>query len=95
MFVVLLDYLVPLEIVEQYLSDHRAYLEKAYQKNFLIASGPKNPRAGGVLISQLKDRAKLEEWLAQDPFQVNDIAKYTIIEFTPTKCHPDFENLIA
>jgi uncharacterized protein YciI len=95
MFIIVLEYLVPLDMVDKYLPTHRAFLDEAYRHGFLIASGPRNPRTGGVLLSQLKDRAKLEEWLAQDPFQVNDIAKYTIIEFTPTKHHPDFKNLIA
>jgi uncharacterized protein YciI len=95
MFIILLDYLVPLEIVNQYLSAHRAYLDEAYQNNLLIASGPKNPRNGGVLLSQLKNRAPLEAWLAKDPFQINGIATYTIIEFNPVKHHPAFANFIG
>ncbi len=94
MFVILLEYLVPLEVVDRYLSEHREYLEEACQNDFLIASGPRNPRNGGVLLSHLRDKEKLEAWLAQDPFYTNKIAKYTIIEFNPVKHHPDFKIFI-
>lgn len=94
MFIVSLDYLVPLEVVDQHLAAHRAYLEEAYTQHMLIASGPKNPRDGGVFLSQLKDRAQLEAWLAKDPFQINGIAKYTIIEFNPLKYHPAFSPFV-
>ena len=90
MFVVTITYKKPIEIVDQYLAEHRSFLEQGYQSHFFMASGPQNPRVGGILLSQLKDRAQLETILKADPFKVHDIADYVITEFEPVKYHPDF-----
>ncbi|MDX2165293.1 MAG: YciI family protein [Gammaproteobacteria bacterium] len=91
MFVILVNYIKPIEMVDQYLVEHRDFLEKGYQQNYFVVSGPRNPRNGGVIISQLKDRGQLENILKQDPFWVNGIGEYEIIEFNPVKFHKDFE----
>lgn len=90
MFIIKVSYKKGLEEVDKFLLEHRAFLDLGYQKNFLIASGPQNPRVGGIILSQLTDRQKLEAFLAHDPFTLNDIASYEIIEFTPVKFHKDF-----
>jgi uncharacterized protein YciI len=89
MFVINLVYKKPLEIVEGYVVEHRLFLDEGYKKNFFIMSGPKNPRTGGIIISQLKDRVQLEKILQQDPFNIHGIADYEIIEFNPIKYLPD------
>lgn len=83
-----------LQEVDKYLIQHREYLELGYQKGYLIASGPQNPRTGGVLLSQLKDRKILDDFLAHDPFSIHGIGKYEVIEFTPVKYHPEFSFFI-
>lgn len=94
MFVVLITYIKPLDTIDQFLAKHRAYLETGYQKNYFVTSGPQNPRVGGVIISQLKDRAQLENVIAEDPFKVNGLAEYNIIEFDPVKYHDKFREFI-
>jgi uncharacterized protein YciI len=94
MFIILSTYLKPLSEVDQYLSLHRQFLEEGYQKNYFIASGPQNPRSGGVIISQLRSKTDLENILKDDPFQIHHIARYDIIEFEPVKFHKDFECFI-
>lgn len=94
MFVIQVHYKVAIDIVEQFLAEHRAYLEEGYQKNYFLASGPKNPRTGGIIISQLKDRTQLMNVLKEDPFHVHHIAEYEVIEFTPVKYHPSLASII-
>lgn len=94
MFVIVITYQKPLTEVDKYLASHRDFLTSGYEQNYLIASGPQNPRVGGVLISQLNDRAVLEKFIENDPFFVHKIANYQIIEFSPVKYHPDFEVFI-
>lgn len=91
MYIVLMHYRQPLAEVDKWLSAHRAHLDTGYQRNYLIASGPRNPREGGVLISQLTNRTILEDFISQDPFIVEEIADYEIFEFSPVKCHQAFE----
>lgn len=94
MFIIQLTYKVSLYEVDRYLIDHREFLEIGYQKNYFIASGPKNPRTGGIILSQLKDRVQLESFLKDDPFFIHGIAEYDITEFSPVKFHSDFEKFL-
>jgi len=95
MFIVLLTYRKPLEVVDEYLSEHAIFLNECYQKNYFVVSGRKNPRTGGVIVSQLKDRNQLEDIIKQAPFYINQLADYEVIDFIPTKHHPDFSGFIA
>jgi uncharacterized protein YciI len=95
MFLLMLNYKKPIEIVDQYVTAHRDYLAECYKKDYLVVSGPKNPRTGGIMISQLSDRAKLEEMISQDPFKIHDIAEFEIIEFSPVRYHQDFASFIV
>lgn len=79
-----------------------AIIEKAlqlYAKKILypqskIASGPRNPRNGGIILSQLTDREQIDAIIKNDPFYVHGIAKYELFEFSPVKYHPDFVSFI-
>ena len=93
MFIVNITYKKPIELVETHTAAHRAFLDEGYKNNCFVASGPKIPRTGGIIISQLKNREQLEKILKQDPFALNDLADYEIIEFNPVKYHPDFSML--
>ena len=95
MFIVELTYKKSLAEVERYLEEHRDFLERALEENHLIAAGRKNPRTGGVIISQLSNRAELDAFIQQDPFYKHDIADYKIIDFTLTKYHSNFSSFIV
>lgn len=94
MFVILLKYKKPIEIVDQFVAEHRNYLDTCYTNNSLFVSGPKNPRTGGVLISALTDKNAVDELIKADPYYQHDIAEYEIIEFIPVKYHKDFAKFI-
>ena len=85
MIIIQLSYKVPLEEVNKYLSAHREFLDYHYKQGLLIASGPMNPRTGGIIIASTKDRAGLETLFQTDPFYLAEIADYQFIEFTPVK----------
>ncbi len=94
MFVILLNYKVPIEKIDEHVVAHRQYLDEGYKKNYFVTSGPRIPRSGGVIISQLKDRVEIDNILKNDPFKIYDLADYEIIEFTPLKYHQDFSLFI-
>lgn len=85
MFVVILDYVKPLEEVDRLKAAHVAFLDAQYEKGHFIASGPRKPRTGGVILAQGMSREQLDAVLAEDPFQREGIAHYSVIEFDPTK----------
>lgn len=94
MFIVNLIYKKPLEEVERHVAAHRAFLEEGYASHYLVVSGPKNPRTGGIIVSCLTDKAVLEDFLRRDPFYIHDIADYEITEFIPVKYHKNFDYFI-
>lgn len=84
MFIILVNYKVSLDIVEQYLSAHINYLKQQYALGNFIASGRQVPRTGGVILSNMESREALEQVLEQDPFKQNKLADYVITEFVPS-----------
>ena len=85
MYIIMLKYIKSLEEVEKELEAHIKYLEKYYAMDKFICSGRKNPRVGGVIISKGKNREEIERIIEEDPFKINKIAEYEIVEFMPTK----------
>jgi len=94
MYVILLKYLKPIEEVDRFVVRHRAYLDELYGIGLLIASGPQNPRTGGVLLAKGIDRSALDGYLSQDPFALEGIAEYSVIEFDPVKYNPLVKELL-
>ncbi|TGK31541.1 GTP cyclohydrolase [Leptospira gomenensis] len=90
-FIVILRYLVPLEIVDRHVLEHREYLSQGYEQKILLASGPQEPRTGGIFIARAKDRNTMEEFYRRDPFHKNGVAEYQILEWNPIKFQKEFE----
>lgn len=84
MFIIILTYKVELATIDEYLNDHIDYLKEQYELGNFIASGRKVPRTGGVIISKITDKNILNKVIDKDPFKLNNIAKYEIIEFVPS-----------
>lgn len=89
MFVVIITYTEPLERVQEFVPEHRAWLDRCYEAGELLASGPQSPWVGGVLLAKAEDRAALEAVLAGDPFKKAGVATYELVEFTLTKSAPE------
>ena len=85
MFIIELTYKKDMSEVERFLEPHRAFLDQHMARGVLIASGPKVPRDGGVILANGISRAELEELIKQDPFWIQEIAHFRITEFTVTK----------
>ncbi len=84
MFIAILTYIKPLEEVDRFLQAHRDFLSGHYAAGDFIASGPQNPRVGGVIMIKAPDREAVLSIISQDPFHIHRIADYQIVEFTPT-----------
>lgn len=83
LFVVDLEYRVPLSEIDRHLDGHRAFLERHYAAGRFLASGPKQPRTGGVILAREASRDALLAALAEDPFHRNALADITVTEFEP------------
>lgn len=84
LFVVILKYIVPLDIIDKHRGEHLKFLEIYYQKGIFVTSGRQVPRSGGVIIAKGCERFELENFLKDDPYFVHHLAEYEIYEFTPS-----------
>ena len=84
MFIISLNYIVPNEAIDEYLDAHVQFLKAEYQAGHFVASGRKVPRTGGVIIANVKDKNEVLEIIEKDPFKINNLAEYEIIEVNLT-----------
>ena len=94
MFIAILTYKKPLSEVDLFLAAHREYFAKHYAAGDFIASGPQTPRVGCVIMIKAENRTAVDTIIAKDPFNINGIADYKIVEFTPTMfCDDALKNI--
>lgn len=86
MLVIDITYTKPFSEVEKHLQPHRDFLKQCYETGKFLASGPKNPRTGGIIIG-LTCKAEAEALIQQDPFYQQQVAEFTITEFNPVMHH--------
>ena len=95
MFIVMLNYIQPLGEVDKHLAAHRAYLQEQYTNGTFLASGPKEPRTGGVILARADSLAKLQATIALDPFKVHGVADYDVVEFTVRAAGAGLDQLVG
>lgn len=83
--VVLIRYRQPLETVQAATPAHRAYLAGLKAAGILLASGPFDPRTGGLLLLRVPDDdpAALDRLRDDDPFWQQGIANYELLRWNP------------
>ena len=94
MFVITVTYLKSLDEVDKYLVAHREHLKKGYAQNLLLASGPQIPRQGGIILTAGNDKNKILNFIENDPFKLNGVASYNIVEFDPVLSADGIANLL-
>ena len=92
MFLLSLTYKVPLDVVDQHLDAHVAWLKEGYASGMVLASGRKVPRSGGVIFAR-GEREAVEAYARQDPFATNGVADYTLTEINLTMTAEGLEGL--
>jgi uncharacterized protein YciI len=96
MFILDLEYSggADLSKIDALLDSHRAWLDVYYQQGIFLFSGPKKPRAGGIIVALCDSITQIEQITQGDPFVINELVKYRITEFAATKAHKDFVKFI-
>jgi uncharacterized protein YciI len=85
--IAILRYRRPLEQVLALVEKHRAYLRGLKEQGLLLASGPMEPRNGGLLLLRVPDtdvHAALDRIRDDDPFTKAGMAQYELIPWAPT-----------
>ena len=88
LYIILLTYRQPLDVVERHLEDHRTFLARHYRAGHFLLSGPQRPRVGGLILAAAMPRAELDTILAGDAFAQAGLADYQVVEFAATMTSP-------
>jgi uncharacterized protein YciI len=90
MYIVLLKFIKPLDVVDLALPDHVDWVTKQYDAGCFLVSGRQvPPDEGAVIIARNMPRGRLDALLATDPWIVQRLAKYEVIEFRATRTAPE------
>jgi uncharacterized protein YciI len=87
LFIVDLEYTVPMEQIQPVLEPHLEFVRAAYSEGRFIASGAKVPRTGGVIVMHAESLQAAQDYLAADPFVSANVATYSYTEFLPSNLH--------
>ena len=94
MFIINLNYIVPLDQLDLHMPAHVKFLQEHYKKNVFVASGRKVPRTGGIILALAKSKEDVEQIIREDPFYKHKLAEFTITEFLTSQYHPELKNLL-
>ncbi len=92
MYVVLVNYTAPLADIDNALADHSDWIARHYESGDFIAAGRRDPHTGGVIIAKPMVRGQLDAILATDPFAIQRLARYEVIEFQALLTIPELAN---
>ena len=95
MYLLMLNYIAPIEKIDNILADHKIFLEKYYSMKKFICSGKRNPRTGGIILCNAGSLNEVNNIIKEDPFKRNGVVEYEVIEFIPTKHAEGFETFLT
>lgn len=94
MYVITLTYKKPLSEVDPHMESHVEWMRHQYERGHFLASGPRIPREGGVVLVRDMPRENLNLLLNEDPFRQNDVADYTVVAFKVSNTCADLQHLL-
>ncbi|MDN5286710.1 MAG: YCII-related domain protein [Mucilaginibacter sp.] len=95
MFIISLNYIVPLEEVDEHMGAHIEHLQKYYDQHIFIVWGRKEPRTGGIIFALAGSKEEVEKIISEDPFYQHELAEFTITEFLPSQYRPELKSLLG
>lgn len=94
MYIIDLNYIVPLEQLDAHMTDHVKYLHKYYKQNTFVASGRKVPRTGGIILALADSKEEVDQIISEDPFFIHKLAEFKITEFQTSQMHQQIKPLL-
>ena len=95
MFVIILSYIKPIEVIDALRPAHLEFLDRYFAKDIFLASGRQVPLKGGTILATGVSRAEIEQIITEDPFYIEKVATFEIIEFNPGKVNPNIGKLLG
>lgn len=96
--IAIVRYRRPLEEVIVHQEPHRAYLRELKAQGTLLASGPQDPRYGGIFLLRVPDdnvQAALDKVRDDDPFYQAGVAQYELLPWNVIIGKDDLDTIVA
>ena len=96
--IAIIRYRRPLDEVQNVQDAHRAYLKELKESGLLIASGPMDPRTGGVLLLSVPDddvQEALDKIRDEDPYVTFGLAQYELIPWAVGIGREDLDRIVS
>lgn len=71
------------EIDKDTMTKHVNYSQKAMDEGLILMSGLKENMSGGIFIMKSDSIENIKEYLDNEPFKLEGIQDYKIVEFSP------------
>jgi uncharacterized protein YciI len=71
--------------IDALLDAHMKFIDAQYDAGLFLASGPKAPRVGGIILAKGSDLGAIKVVLREDPFMIEGVADYSITAFLPRR----------
>ncbi|QYE98824.1 YciI family protein [Paraclostridium sordellii] len=71
------------EIDKDTMTKHMNYSQKAMDERLILMSGLKENMSGGIFIMKSDSIENIKEYLDNEPFKLEGIQDYKIVEFSP------------
>jgi uncharacterized protein YciI len=81
MILINLEYKAILDVIDEHLENHRAFLRTGYEQGVLVSSGPKIPRTGGIILGNFSNLQDAKEFMSHDPFVQNGLVDIEYVEY--------------
>lgn len=79
----------------QFMDGHNAWLKKGFSSGIFLLAGSIQPNLGGAIIASNATLEQIQEVVQQDPFVVENVVSFEIIEISPSKAVPQLEFLLT
>jgi uncharacterized protein YciI len=94
MFLINMTFVKELSEVDLFTDSHREYMAKQYETGNMLFGGRKVPREGGIIVSKHNTLDDLMQVMENDPFIINKVATFDILEFEPVMRAEQLKGLI-
>lgn len=94
MFIIDLNYIAPLDKLDERMGEHMKFLRKYYSLNKFVVSGRKVPRTGGIILCLAKTKEEVDRIMSEDTFISSKLAEYKVTEFLSSQFHPELKGLL-
>ncbi len=85
MFVIVSTYHRAFDRDDPVLSEHLEFVRSCHDDGRFVASGPRRPAVGGLIVARGDDEQELRDLMQRDPFVRDGIASYEFLGFRPSR----------